>query len=363
VEITQKDQKIKKVSIDISSTLLEAIKRMDELDGKLLLVFDGDEYRSLLSIGDIQRALLKQIPLEATLDKAMRDKVRTCNTEDPDEHVRKMMLDFRAEFMPILDSNGKLANVIFWEELIDTDKRRHSSSDLNLPVIIMAGGQGTRLRPITNIIPKPLVPLGEKPIMQVIVEDFASLGVKQFYASVNYKAEMIEQYFASLPNKTYEIEYFMEDKPLGTAGSLSLLKNKINSTFFVSNCDILIDQDYSEVYKYHKENKNDLTALAALRHYKIPYGTMDVGSGGVLKELKEKPELTFMVNAGVYILEPHLLDEIPENEFFHITHLMEKIMKRGGKVGVFPVSEKSWMDIGEWKEYDRTQELFKRWEK
>jgi NDP-sugar pyrophosphorylase family protein len=138
---------------------------------------------------------------------------------------------------------------------------------------------------------------------------------------------------------------------MGTAGSLSLLKDRIHETFFVSNCDILIEQDYSEILRYHKENKNEITLVAALKHYPIPYGTVEAGENGQLIALKEKPELTFKINSGMYILDPHLLNEIPDNQFFHIIQLIEKVKKRKGKVGVFPVSEKSWRDIGEWSEY------------
>lgn len=133
-----------------------------------------------------------------------------------------------------------------------------------------------------------------------------------------------------------------------------MIRDKINTPFFVSNCDIIIEQDYSEIYEYHKSNKNELTAVAFVKEMKIPYGTFEVEEGGLLQSLVEKPEFTFLVNAGMYILEPHLLDEIPTDEFFHITHLMENIIARKGRVGVFPISEGSWLDIGQWKEYQKT---------
>jgi NDP-sugar pyrophosphorylase family protein len=223
----------------------------------------------------------------------------------------------------------------------------------------MAGGKGTRLKPITNIIPKPLVPIGEKPIMEVIIDQFCEIGVNSFYISVNYKAEMIQNYFSNIENKSYSLTYFEEPQPLGTAGSLYLLKDKINTSFFVTNCDIIIDHQLEEIYKFHKQNEFELTVVGALKSFSIPYGTISYQSGGILTGLEEKPEMTFVVNTGMYVLEPHLLNEIPENTFFHITHLIDNIIARGGKVGVFPVSEGTWMDIGEWKEYDRTQTIYK----
>ncbi|MGB3468290.1 MAG: sugar phosphate nucleotidyltransferase, partial [Cyclobacteriaceae bacterium] len=154
----------------------------------------------------------------------------------------------------------------------------------------------------------------------------------------------------------YNLSYFKEDKPLGTAGSLYLLKNKINTTFFVSNCDIVIEQDYREIYEYHKENGNLITLVASIKSSKIPYGTVESGENGELVNLKEKPELAYMVNSGMYILEPSILKYIPENMFYNITDLIDRVKNDGGRVGVFPVSEKSWLDIGEWPEYQKVLE-------
>lgn len=215
----------------------------------------------------------------------------------------------------------------------------------------MAGGQGTRMKPLTNIIPKPLIPIGEKTIIENIMDSFLEYGCSEFHLSVNYKSEVIRHYFEALANEAYHISYFEEDKPLGTAGSLQLLKDKIHSTFFVSNCDILINQDYGELLDFHRENKNEITVVAAMKHYPIPYGTIETKEDGLLAALIEKPEYTFKINAGFYILEPHLLDEIPRSKFYHITHLIEKLNSENRRVGVFPISQKSWQDIGEWSEY------------
>ena len=252
--------------------------------------------------------------------------------------------------MPVINDKKEIVRIIFWENLW-VEEKLPPSEKINLPVVIMAGGQGSRLRPITNILPKPLIPIGEKPIIEHIINRFVEVGCNKFYFSVNYKSELIEYYFNSFEHPDYYIEYFQEEKPLGTAGSLHLLNGIIDSTFFVSNCDIIIDQDYSQIYSYHKNNANELTIVAALKQYKIPYGIIDTEKNGLLKSIQEKPEMTYKINAGLYILEPHLLNEIPQNEFFHITDLINKIKTRNGKIGVFPVSEKSWKDIGEWDEY------------
>ena len=146
---------------------------------------------------------------------------------------------------------------------------------------------------------------------------------------------------------------------MGTAGRLSLLRRKINKTFFVSNCDILIEQDYSEILDFHRDCKNEITIVAALKHLKLPYGIIESGDMGQLKDLMEKPEFTYKINSGMYILEPHLLDEIPENQFYHITNLIEQIKNKNRRVGIFPVSENSWKDIGDWNEYLKNIQVLK----
>ncbi|MUP46854.1 mannose-1-phosphate guanylyltransferase [Gramella sp. BOM4] len=327
---------------------------MDEMRSKLLIVCKNNKFISVLSIGDIQRAILSNHSLEEEINSILRNQIIIAYENDNEEEVRSLMLKHRIEAMPIVDVEDNVVDVLFWSEIFSERKERIVNNLPNIPVVIMAGGKGTRLKPITNIIPKPLIPLGEKPVLERIIDSFNEVGVKNFHLTVNYKQDMIRSYFASQPKRDYSINYFEENKPLGTAGSLHLLKGKLKETFFVTNCDILIQDDYSEILKYHKSNGNELTAVSAVKHFKIPYGTLEFGENGVLEKLKEKPEYNFFINAGMYILEPHLLDEIPENEFFHITTLMEKIMERKGKVGIFPVSEGSWMDIGQWDEYNKT---------
>ena len=350
---------IEEISLDCGSTILQTLKRMDTLDKKLLIVTEKKVFKSVISIGDIQRAIIKGKDLQTRIGKILREEITVCYENDSIEKIKKEMIFYRSEFMPVLNNSGEIIKIIFWDDLFVESHLSHQP-DLKIPVVIMAGGEGSRLKPLTNIIPKPLVPLGDKSIIELIIDSFVKRGSSKFYLLLNYKASMIENYFEELKDKNFQTEFFRETKPLGTAGSLHLLKRKIKETFFVSNCDILIDQDYSEVLKYHKSNRNELTIIGALKHQLIPYGTLEVGKGGILKELKEKPDLTFIINSGMYILEPHLLNEIPENQFFHITDLITNIKKRKGRVGVFPVSEMSWLDIGDWKEFERTQEIFKK---
>jgi dTDP-glucose pyrophosphorylase len=347
---------MKKLILDItiyrSTTILVALRKMDQTKRKLLIVLKNDDtFFSLLSIGDIQRSIINNAPLDSAIDHILRNDVTVANSTDDILVVKERMKARRNEFMPIIDSKNRIINVIFWEDLF---QEKQDVGQFKLPIVIMAGGMGSRLKPITNVIPKPLIPINDKTIIEDIMDRFVHQGCSEFYLSVNYKADLIKYYFDDLANKAYKINYFQEEKPLGTAGSLSLLKGKIQETFFVSNCDILIDQDYAEILKYHRANKNKITIVAALKHYPLPYGTIETGNNGVLIELTEKPDLTFKINSGMYIIEPEVLNEIPDNEFYHITDLIENRKKKGDRVGVFPVSEKSWRDIGNWEDYLKT---------
>lgn len=338
------------IIISASSTLMDALRQMDAVGRKLLVVLEDEIFQGVLSIGDLQRAILSQKPLETKISDVLRTIITVAHPNDSRDDIKAKMLELRSEAMPVVDDNKKLIEIVHWEDVFGAAKKAEENS-MNLPVVIMAGGQGTRLRPLTNVIPKPLIPVGEKTMLETIVESFTQYGCDTFHLSVNYKAELIKYYLETNPVENASFSYFEETKPLGTAGSLSLLKDHIKDTFFVTNCDILVEQDYTEIYKYHKENNNELTVVGALKHIDIPYGTLEVGENGILEDITEKPSLTYLINSGLYILEPHLIEEIPNDEFYHITHLIGKLMKENRRVGVFPVSEKSWKDIGEWKEY------------
>ena len=341
--------KIQDKIISINDSILSALKRMDGHRTKLVFVFDGEKFESILTIGDIQRAIIRQASLTDSVSTILdRNKIYASNN-DSLEGIKQVMQKELIDCMPVMNDNGEIVDVLFWDEVF-SDTIIQNRNKINLPVVIMAGGKGTRLKPITNVIPKPLVPIGDKTILETILDQFEEIGCTKFYMSVNYKADMMKYYLSQLDHK-YDIEFFQENKPLGTIGSVSLLKGKITTPFFVSNCDSINEQDYRDVYDYHMNNHNDLTIVTMVKSFKIPYGVIETGEEGLMVALSEKPELTYQVNTGVYILDPSCIEEIPEGEFFHITHLMEKIKTRGGRVGCFPVSEHAWKDMGEWPEY------------
>lgn len=348
-------EKFSYLIIENNETLLSALQKMDSERVKLLIVFEKGKYKSLLSIGDIQRAIISGKSIQEEKISSVERNDIVCSTSDSKEVIKERMVEIRAQFMPVIDENNNLANVYLWEDIFSEKFKlsQFEKKNAEIPVVVMAGGEGSRLKPLTNIIPKPLMPIGEKTILEKIIDNFCASGFYNFYVSINYMSHMIESYFENLDIKNYKLQFFKEHEPRGTAGSLSLIRNKINTSFFVSNCDILIDQDYNEVFAYHQEKKNDITAIAAVKNFKLPYGSFEMNKKGIITRIIEKPEFTFYVNAGMYIVEPHLLEEIPDAGVFHLTDLITKIMKTGRKVGIFPVSEKSWIDVGEWNLYEK----------
>ncbi len=337
--------------IPLKSNIIDALKKMNDINMNLLIVMDNEQFKGLLSIGDVRRAIIENIDIhQEQIDKIMRKDILIAHQDEPLEQIKEVMLSQQIVCMPVVNNNQELVKIHYWEDLFKSQK---ALRPLDVDVVIMAGGKGSRLKPITNIIPKPLVPVGDRPIIEIIIDNFRKHEVKKFYISVNYKAKMIEDYLKSKESPHCQLHYFIEDQPLGTIGSLYLIRKELKRTLFVSNCDIIIDEDYSDIYEYHKQHHNDITIVSAIKHIHIPYGVMETGKGGTLHEIIEKPDYTFQVNTGMYLLEPHVIEKIPNNEFYHITDLIDQIQKEG-KVGVFPVAQSAWYDIGQWKEYQET---------
>ena len=227
----------------------------------------------------------------------------------------------------------------------------------------MAGGKGTRLYPYTKILPKPLIPIGEVPILERIMEHFYKFGAKEFYVTINYKKEMIKAYFSEL-KPHYIINYIEEKEPLGTAGSIRLLEKRFISPVIVTNCDILIDIDYGKVLEYHQKSENTLTVVSALKNIMIPYGVLHSQASGSIVSIEEKPQISYFINTGMYILSPEYLDRIPSNKFYHMTDLMDRLISENMRVGMYPVSDNSFLDMGEFEEMKRMEERIndeKKW--
>ncbi len=340
-----RDKKLlSEIIISDSTSLMNAMRKMDEIGRKLLIVVKDSRFLSLISLGDIQRAIIKNIELNSPVSVISRKINVVGNPENSTNEIRQMMVNIRAEFLPIIDPKGNIVRVYFWNDFFDTQSIANKVP-LNNKVIIMAGGLGTRVQPFTNVIPKPLLPVNGRSFLEEIIHRFAFYSIKDFHISVNYKADLIKFYMNSL-NLPFNINFFTEETPRGTIGSVAGLKGRFNEAFFVSNCDILIDTDYSEIVNYHTSNKFDITLVAAVLSNKSEYGTLTTGEMGELISLQEKPNINYKINTGMYLIEPDLIDLIPTEGIFHVTDLIELVRTRGGRVGVFPVSERSWRDYG-----------------
>jgi dTDP-glucose pyrophosphorylase len=330
--------------VDNSTTLMDAMRKMDEIGGKLLMVLDGLKFVSLISLGDIQRAIINNIDLNSSVSIISREINVVGSLENSIDEIKQIMLSIRAEFLPVIDSKKNIVKIYYWNDLFDTTsivKKKMLTNN----VVIMAGGFGTRVQPLTNVIPKPLLPVNGRSFLEEIIHRFSSYSINNYYISINYKAELIKFYINNL-NLPFNISFFSETTPRGTIGGVVGLKGKFNEPFFVSNCDILIDADYSEIVNFHTINKFDITLVAAVMTNRSEYGTLITGDNGELLSLEEKPQHNYKINTGMYLIEPKLIDLIPSEGLFHVTDLIDLVRNRGGKIGVFPISEKSWRDFG-----------------
>lgn len=350
-----KQEALQKFTIEEFRTVVEALQRLDACARGILFVVDeGNRLKGAITDGDIRRWLLKTGNLKGCISQFMNKNPKILY-ETESSKAREMMAQYRITAIPVLTASGVLKDIIFYNQEGSENAGKAKHSIQNVPVVIMAGGKGTRLYPYTKILPKPLIPIGDVPIMERIIGKFREFGTKEFYATVNYRKSMIKSYFSEVA-AGYTLSYIEEKEPLGTAGSLSLIETPFQEPFFVTNCDILIDTDYEELYEHHKASGNAMTMVTALKNILVPYGVVNSKENGVIVSLEEKPKLSYFVNTGMYVLNPEIVKEIPEHTFYHITDLAERLMKQGKQVGMYPISEDSFLDMGEFEEMHRMEE-------
>ena len=232
-----------------------------------------------------------------------------------------------------------------------------NKEDTNLEVVIMAGGIGSRLKPLTNIVPKPLIPVQDKTVIEKIIEKFYEQGFEKFILSINYKSNIIKSFMKNLKPK-FSYQFIEEKKKLGTAGSLYFLKDKKKKNYFIINCDTIIDIEYLKLIDFHKRNKNDLTLVVSAKKFLVPYGSCKIKKNGELLQLEEKPEHHHLVNTGLYIINSQLFNYIKKNQYLDFDNFVSIIKKKKKKIGLFPISESSWSDVGKWDEYKKFLEKF-----
>ncbi len=325
-------------------TVLEAMKQLDETGCKVLFLAPEGVLQGVLTDGDVRRYILRGGDLDAPAGAMANRRPHALPAAKKDD-AKRYFKAWGVNALPVVDADGRLLDVVFASKMECAVR-----TQVDAPVVMMAGGLGTRLYPYTKILPKPLIPVGELPIAEHIIRRFTDAGCKRFTLVVNYKKGMIKSYFGEL-EKDYEVDYADEDTPLGTGGGLSLLAGRLDKTFFLTNRDILVDADFGKLYRYHKENGNQITMVCSLKDYTIPYGVVE-HENGVLTGMKEKPHMSFYINTGLYVVEPAVLDLIQPDTYTLFTDVITAVQERGGRVGVWPVSEQSWMDMGQLEELE-----------
>ena len=346
-----KDNILKFVS-NQKTTIVEAMRLIDNnAKGIIFITDDAERLIGSLTDGDIRRWIIRTGELDSCVSSAMNKDPKTI-FENEIENVEKLMKTAKIYVVPVINKEREIIDIIF-----DDHKRKNAVNSNALektPVIIMAGGKGTRLYPFTKILPKPLIPIGDIPIIERIINSFCSYGAKDFYLTVNYKKEMIKAYFGECVHD-YNITYVEEDKPLGTAGSIRLIPKKFDTSVIITNCDVLIEADYGNIMQYHKKSENDITIISSLRNTIIPYGVLHPSENGTIASMEEKPRLSCFINTGMYVLEPQFIKKIPSDSFYHMPQLAEQLIKDGAKVGMYPVSEDSFLDMGEFEEMKKME--------
>lgn len=329
--------------ISAAKTIRDAMKQLDAIGLRTLIVVDCDRLVGTLTDGDIRRFLLAGGKLEDPLDPAVNHQPKVAKNL---KQAAELYNQGNYAAIPIVDAQMHIVDLYMGES---TRKRQCS---LNAPVVINAGGKGTRLDPYTRVLPKPLIPVGEKPIIEHIMCRFEDHGCDNFHVIVNYKKQLIKAYFSECEKK-YDVSFYDELKPLGTGGGLSLLKGKINETFFFTNCDILLQSDYDCILQFHKEHNNAITMVCAYKNIKIPYGIIDMGINGSIEDMQEKPEFSFLTNTGVYVVEPEVLEDIEDGVSIGFPDIIEKQRQKGRNVAVYPVSDGDWLDMGTMEELEK----------
>lgn len=313
-------------------------------NGILFLVDQNGVISGCITDGDIRRFLLSGGGLEDQVTKAINKNPKLATSE---AEAKALYHSKNYRIIPIVDKQKRIIDVY-----TGIRKESDSKKSLHIPVVINAGGRGTRLDPYTRVLPKPLIPVGELPIIELIMREYLRYECDEFHIIVNYKKELMKAYFAENEN-CYNVTWYDEEKPLGTGGGLSLLKGKFQETFFFANCDALLTADYEKIIDYHKSNNNDITMICANKNLTLPYGVVEVDSDGVIKEIKEKPLMTFHTNTGIYIVEPGIVEDIEANVAIGFPDIIEKERKKGRKVAAYSVNEDDWMDMGQISELEK----------
>ena len=340
----------RKVLLTPKDSLERTIKVLHEGGCRIALV--ADKFGMLLGTvtdGDIRRALINQLTMESSVSLIMNGNPITVDDKVKNKDILSLMSDKSLLHMPIIDKDGILCGLETLQHLIE-------SPIYDNPIFLMAGGFGTRLHPLTKDTPKPLLKVGNKPILEMIIEQFINYGFHNFYISTHFKSEQIRDYFKDGELHNISIKYVHEDSPLGTAGSLGLLPDDLpDLPIIVMNGDLLTKVDFKNLFNFHCEHNSEATMCVREYDFQVPYGVVEIDNYNI-KEIKEKPVHRFFVNAGIYVLNRSLINKVDGKSCLDMTDFLEKELNNGG-VNAFPIHE-YWLDIGQMEEYEKANREF-----
>lgn len=324
-------------------SVIEALERLDEVDVKVLFIVRNNKFCATITDGDVRRAILRRISLSASVSDIAN--YNPYYVRVGEEKLALQLLDEKKiPALPVVNENLEIIEIY---RQGDADSGvKYNEEPFDIPVVIMAGGLGTRLYPYTKILPKALVPIADVPISEYIIQSFQKAGCKEFYMILNHKKNMIKAYFNDI-DKTYNIHFLDEGAPLGTGGGVYLLKNRICDTFILTNCDILVLDDVREMVAHHKKQKNQVTMVCSLKNFEIPYGVVNFTEGGEISSFEEKPKFSFFTNTGYYILEPAIFQYIEENENIGMPDVIMRMKADNQRIGIYPIGENAWLDMGQ----------------
>ncbi|WP_276947871.1 sugar phosphate nucleotidyltransferase [Acetatifactor muris] len=337
-----------KFNMLVGSSLIATSEAMQKIDhnakGILFLTDERGVLAGCVTDGDIRRFLLAGGKMSDNIMQAANCKPKFAYTQS---EAKLMYHEQNYIAIPVIDEQGRMIDVY----TRDKQKSRERAA-LDIPVVINAGGKGTRLDPFTRVLPKPLIPVGDLPIIEHIMKEYQSYNCNEFHIIVNYKRDLMKAYFADNENH-YNITWYDEAEPLGTGGGLSLLRGRFRDTFFFANCDALLTANYESMLRFHKENRNTITMICAYKNIDIPYGVVEMGINGTIKDMREKPLMSFLTNTGIYIVEPEVIEDMEDNVPIGFPDIVERERQKGKRVAAFPVSEKDWMDMGQLPELEK----------
>jgi dTDP-glucose pyrophosphorylase len=341
---------IDNIKLNINSTIKEALSIIDSGALQIALIVDeNDKLLGTLTDGDIRRGLLKGLDLNSFIESIIFRKPTIAKVSDTKEEILSLALSKKLHQIPIVDDKGKIMGLKEIEELIKPKIKTNK-------VVLMVGGLGTRLRPLTENTPKPMLKVGNKPILQTIVEKFAEYGYVNIVMCVNYKSHVIQDYFGDGKEFGVNIEYVFEEQRMGTAGALSLLREKPSESFFVMNGDLLTNVNFEHLHDYHCSNNAIASMCVREYDFQVPYGVVNINEGKI-HSIEEKPIHKFFVSAGIYLLSPEVLEYIPQNQFYDMPTLFEKLISVNKNAISFPLRE-YWLDIGRIEEYKKANEEY-----